>query len=170
MLKENYNCKEWKEKETYYTQILEGIIIPELPEIDDVKRLNSRLDSIMTEALFDYGYIKRKENSIHTDLKNEEISLFTTIKKTNLDAGVKLTENEVKGLVKQQLMTNEYKETKADIYSILKIFMERATFMDSVVKIIKAKRDAITVANISLATEVKASGATKGVDLQQISA
>ena len=160
MLKENYTVAEWQQKEEHYMKELANVILPEQPTTADVLEVTSKLDSIYTEASFDYAFVKRKESKINLDLKNAETEMFGIIKKQQLSAGAsKITESDVKSLVKNYLATNPLTGYKADIYTTSKAIITRVVFMEQVIKTIAAKSDGLKIAASMLKIEGGFSGA-----------
>jgi sensor histidine kinase YesM len=143
MIKKEYTLKEWDERELYYQQAIMGIVLPPLPDTKEVMEITSKLDQIYTEASFEYAQIKRKESMILMDLKNSETELFSTIKQQQLTAGAKITENDVKGLVKTYIANNAMQGYNTDLYTLAKFYMHRSTFMEQVIKTISEKKQSI---------------------------
>lgn len=142
-IKKNYTLTEWDAREAYYQQEVSALAIPGQPTTKEVMDLTSKLDALYTEASFDYANIKRKEEIANIDLKNAEIELFSTIKQQQLNANAKITENDVKGLVKTYISQNKIKGYNSDLYSIMKFYINRSTFIEQVIKIISEKKQSI---------------------------
>lgn len=150
-----YTTKEWTERENYYIEKLSQLTIPGNPTTKDILTLTSELDSVYTEASFDCANIKRKEALTSIDLKNFESTLFIDIKLDQLKAGNKVTETDVKGLVKKQMTdpTNILPGYTTDIYTIYKAILTRLEFIERVIKIISEKKAAIISATAMLKLE-----------------
>lgn len=159
MIKKEYTLKEWDEREQYYQQKLIGIVIPPLPDTKEVMSITSQLDIVYTEASFEYAQVKRKEAIISMDLKNSEIELFSTIKQQQLTAGAKITEADVKGLVKTYISTHPMPGYKGDLYTLAKFYMHRSSFMEQVVKTISEKKQSIISVTAMLKIENSLTGA-----------
>jgi hypothetical protein len=112
-----------------------------------------------TEASFEYAQIKRKESMILMDLKNSETELFSTIKQQQLTAGAKITENDVKGLVKTYIANNAMQGYNTDLYTLAKFYMHRSTFMEQVIKTISEKKQSIISTTAMLKIENSLTGA-----------
>lgn len=158
MIKKEYSLKEWEEREDYYTQTLLALNIPALPDTKEIMDLTSKLDAIYTEAAFEYAQVKRKEEMVSMDLKNAEAEMFSTIKQQQLTAGSKVTENDVKGLVKTYISTHPIAGYKSDLYSLTKFYMHRTTFMEQVIKAISEKKQSIIACTAMLKIENSFSG------------
>lgn len=159
MIKKEYSLKEWEEREDYYAQTLLALNIPALPSTKEVMEITSKLDAIYTESAFEYAQVKRKEEMVAMDLKNAEIEMFSTIKQQQLTAGTKITEADVKGLVKTYISTNQLGGYKSDLYSLVKFYMHRTTFMEQVIKTISEKKQSIIACTAMLKIENSFSGA-----------
>jgi hypothetical protein len=152
-LQKDYTLVEWDAREDYYTQALIALNIPGQPGSKDVMDLTSKLDALYTEASFDFAYIKRKQELVETDLKNAEAELFSTIKQQQLNANAKITENDVKGLVKTYIATNQIKGYNSDLYTLGKYYIRRSIFIERVIKIISEKKQALIVTTAMLKLE-----------------
>lgn len=167
-MKENYTSQEWAQRESYYRDTLISLTIPEAPTNAEVKVLISALDVIMTEATFECAMIERKFERASLELKNAEAELFNILKQQQLLEGVKVTELDVKGLVKTHLKNNNIAGFQTDIYTILKVTMDRHTYMKAVVKAISEKKSSIISALSILKLEGTLSPNTKDVNLEYI--
>ena len=104
MVKKVYTTKEWDEREEYYQRKLTGLTSAKLGQTsNDVLDTLSKLDTLSTEAMFDFLQIERVFEKVNMDLKNAETELFAKIKMEQLEAGLKVTEAEVKSLIKKFL-------------------------------------------------------------------
>lgn len=152
-LQKDYTLTEWDLREDYYTQSLLTLNIPSQPDSKQVMDITSKLDALYTEASFDFAHIKRKQELVENDLKNSEAELFSTIKQQQLTANAKITENDVKGLVKTYIATNQIKGYTADLYTLSKYYIRRSIFIERVIKIISEKKQALIVITAMLKLE-----------------
>lgn len=152
-MNKNYSVAEWDRREEYYVNTIMGIVIPAQPNTKEVMELTSRLDAIYTEASFEYAEIKRKEEAVAMDLKNAEAETFSIIKQQQLTAGAKITEADVKGLVKTYIANNQIKNYNCDLYSLTKFYMRRCTFMEQVIRTISEKKQSIIAISAMLKIE-----------------
>ena len=159
MHKTDYTTAEWKLREQYYIDELTKLNIPEEPTTKEILNLTSKLDKLYTIAAFELANLKRKEARFRLDLKNAEAELFNILKKQELTAGNKVTENDVKGIVKNYLMNNNIQGYNNDIYSLIKAVMDRLIFAEQVVKTITEKKASIIAATSMLKIENSFSGA-----------
>lgn len=162
MIKKEYTLNEWDEREEYYQNALMALTLPALPTTKEIMELTSKLDMFYTEAGFEYAQIKRKESIILMDLKNTEIEMFSTIKQQQLTAGAKITEADVKGLVKTYIAKNPMANYTTDLYTLAKFYMSRTTFMEQVIKMIAEKKSSIISDAAMLKIENSFSGAVDG--------
>lgn len=153
LLQKDYTLVEWDTREDYYSQALIALNFPSQPDTKQVMDLTSKLDALYTEASFDFAYIKRKQELVDMDLKNAEAELFSTIKQQQLNANAKITENDVKGLVKTYIATNQIKGYTSDLYTLSKYYIRRMTFIDRVIKIISEKKQSLIVTSSMLKIE-----------------
>lgn len=164
MIKKDYTLAEWKDREDYYIDTLTDLTIPESPTVKEILNLTSKLDKLYTEASFEYAMLKRKESRINIDLKNAEAKIFNIVKKEQLvDNGLKITEKEANGLVKDFLENNFIQGYNNDIYSLLKAVMDRVIFADQVVRVIAEKKAGIISATAMLKIENSFSGSKERV-------
>lgn len=147
MVQLTYTNKEWEEKEKEYIAKINSIILPLDPAPREVMELISRLDTIYTEASFDYSNFKRKLELASIDLKNAEVEYFSMIKKDQQILGNKITENDVKGLVKTYISNNIINGYSSDLYTLVKYYIFRTTFMEQVLKSILEKKQSINIAS-----------------------
>lgn len=145
MIQSTYTNNEWEEKEKEYIVKINSIILPLKPTQIEVMELMSRLDTIYTEASFDYSNFKRKLELASMDLKNAEIEYFSIIKQEQQISGAKITENDVRGLVKAYIGSNTMNGYSADLYTLVKYYIFRTTFMEQVLKSILEKKQSINI-------------------------
>jgi|GEM_PF-4155534 hypothetical protein len=148
MIQSTYTNQEWDEKEKEYITKVNSIILPFNPRPIEVMEIISRLDTIYTEASFDYSNFKRKLELANIDLKNAESEYFSIIKMQKQSSGAKNTENDIKGLVKTYISNNTINGYSADLYTLVKYYIFRTTFLDQMLKSILEKKQSL---NISVA-------------------
>lgn len=148
--KTTYTAIEWKEREDFYLRELTALKMVTVGQTKDdlIKRL-SALDVLSTGATFDFMQAERRLEKVQMDQKNAELELFNTVKVEQLTLGNKITENDIKSMVKKHLMTNVMDGYNAPIFSVLSIIMSRHSFMKAVVEDVKNKRSSI-ISSLSL--------------------
>jgi hypothetical protein len=151
-VKAQYTDKQWEAREQYYMQELSYINLPEAPTSKDIMKIAALSDSLLTEALMDYAYIKRKFEIINNKVKNSKESLFSKIKHGQIGTAptAKLTEAEIKGMVIGYMETNILEETKKEdkdgnitgltILQLHEKALERNEYITSVVKSLTEKK------------------------------
>jgi hypothetical protein len=145
MIQSTYTNKEWEDKENEYLLKINSIVIPLKPTPIEVMGIVSRLDNLHTEASFDYSNFKRKLELANMDLRNAEIEYFSIIKHQQQNLGYKVTENDIKGLVKSYISNNIINGYSSDLYTLVKYYIFRTTFMDQVLKSILEKKQSINI-------------------------
>jgi len=146
MIQPTYTNKEWEEREKEYITKITSTILPINPTPTEVMELISKLDTIYTEASFDYSNFKRKLELASIDLKNAETEYFSVIKQQQQNSSSKITENDIKGLVKTYISNNIINGYSADLYTLVKYYIFRTTFMEQVLKSILEKKQSISIA------------------------
>ena len=152
MIQSTYTNKEWEDKENEYILKINSIVIPLKPTPIEVMGIVSRLDNLHTEASFDYSNFKRKLELANMDLKNAEIEYFSIIKHQQQNLGYKVTESDIKGLVKSYISNNIINGYSSDLYTLVKYYIFRTTFMDQVLKSILEKKESINIIKTMMET------------------
>ncbi|AGF59643.1 hypothetical protein B0P06_006082 [Clostridium saccharoperbutylacetonicum] len=152
MIQSTYTNKEWEDKENEYLLKINSIVIPLKPTPIEVMGIVSRLDNLHTEASFDYSNFKRKLELANMDLRNAEIEYFSIIKHQQQNLGYKVTENDIKGLVKSYISNNIINGYSSDLYTLVKYYIFRTTFMDQVLKSILEKKQSINIIKTMMET------------------
>lgn len=163
MVQKTYTNQEWAERENYYIEALQNLVLPLQPTTKEVMEITSKLDALYTDASFDYGNLARQNEIVTMDLKNAEAEMFAIIKQQQLTTGSKITENDVKGLVKTYIAEHNIKGYGSDLYSIVKYYIMRTTFMEQTLKAISKKKESLVTDSAMLKIENSFSGA-KDVD------
>jgi len=145
MIQSTYTNKEWEDKENEYILKINSIVIPLKPTPIEVMEIISRLDKLHTEASFDYLNFKRKLELANMDLKNAEIEYFSVIKHQQQNLGYKVTESDIKGLVKSYISNNIINGYSSDLYTLVKYYIFRTTFMEQVLKSTLEKKQSINI-------------------------
>ncbi|WP_238918171.1 hypothetical protein [Clostridium sp. YIM B02555] len=152
MIQSTYTNKEWEDKENEYLLKINSIVIPLKATPIEVMGIVSRLDNLHTEASFDYSNFKRKLELANMDLRNAEIEYFSIIKHQQQNLGYKVTENDIKGLVKSYISNNIINGYSSDLYTLVKYYIFRTTFMDQVLKSILEKKQSINIIKTMIET------------------
>lgn len=165
MVKKQYTKQEWEEREDYYQKELLKLDSATVGQTtNDVLERLSKLDTLSTIAMFDFMQVERVYERATLDMKNAETEMFTTIKMEQISNGIKVTEADVKGLVKAYLKSNNLPQYHAPIYEVVKAAMHRHSFMKAVVEEIKNKRSSIISSLSLLKIESSLSPATQDIN------
>lgn len=148
-IKKSYTKQEWEAREQYYINKIQTLSIPIQPVVKDIVELTSKIDALLTEALFDFSTTKRDESRISLEMKNAEAELFVTIKQNQLKSGGKVTENDIKGLVKKFLKSNDFSNYGENVYTVFINAQDRHSFMEGVVKCLSEKKSSL-IADVSM--------------------
>lgn len=152
-VKQAYSAAEWNTREEYYINELSTLVIPSDPSTKDVMNLNAKIDAVITEANIEFGYIDRNYQYYQTMMKNAEKECFSTVKNTQLAAGSKVTENDIKGLTVTYLKNNPIGNMPTNIYDMVANMERRHRFMEAVLSTLKSKRDSIVTINTMMKIE-----------------
>jgi hypothetical protein len=160
-VKETYTMQEWKGREQYYVQEVGKINLPVDPNTKDIMRLEAAIDSLLTEAMLDLAYIRRRYQYLDAQMKLAEKETFSILKQ-NPPSGLtntKLTENDIKGFVVKYLKSHPIiPNSKIDIYTMVQATEERLLFIEMVVKMLTEKKGALVTDNGMLKIEASVSG------------
>lgn len=159
-VKETYTVQAWKDREQYYIEQVSKIVLPATPQTRDVMKLEAEIDSLLSEAMLDAAYIRRKFQYLETKMKLYEKEMFSMIKQSPPKGLVttKLTENDIKGFVVKYIKTHPLDNSKVNIYMMVKSVEERLIFIDAVVKMLYEKKGALIIDNGMLKIETSING------------
>jgi hypothetical protein len=152
-----YTNAEWAQREQYYIDQINKIDIPADPTTGDIKRITSEIDSILSEALLDFAYIRRNFEKYETLMKLATTEAFSTVK-SSIPTTQKPTESEVKSHVVTYLKNNPLPGMKHSIYDLVMGYEERHIFMQEMIKILEGKKAALVTDNAMLKIESNISG------------
>lgn len=148
-VKDGYTQADWNIREAYYAHALKQIDIPLEPDTKTIMRLTSLTDSLLSEALLELAYIKRKYNDYKTKMTLSEKEAFTILKRNNIPTNAKITEKEITGMVVEFLKTKPLDNMQISIYKLVQNAEYRLGFIEAVVKILTEKKSAL-LADISM--------------------
>lgn len=129
------NQEEWREKEAYYERKVKEIIIPMDIDVSSLKRLISEIDALLTEAVFDYTRAKNAKEQLTRQAKTYQKQYFLYYKREQkmsdkaCDAAATSSANK-EGILEQEA-----------------IAIERYNFMETVVGILRDKREMLITEN-----------------------
>jgi len=138
-----YNSAQWKAKEDWYAEQVNNLVIGDMPTPAEVQGLASQIDALLSMARIDYAYVAQAYNRYSMQLKAEEKRLFVDLKlqPPTQYAGLKLTVDEMKGVVTSCLMNNKWAGTQYSLYQLVEESSSRDIFMEAVIKTLQDKKD-----------------------------
>lgn len=160
-----YTSSQWQLKEDWYTRSVNAIQIPPDPSIMDIQDIASRIDSLLTTARLDYAYVSQAFDRYSMHLKIEERQMFVDLK-LNPPQGyqtLKLTVDEMKGVVAAVLKKNTWNNTNYTLYQLVEESSQRNIFMDAVIKSLQDKKDLLITHSSMLKIENSLSGMSSNV-------
>ena len=144
-LKETYSSTECSQCEEYYFSQTQGMTIPLDPNPKSIIALESVIDSVLSEALIEKAYLKRRYDKAEQDMKLAEKELHFQIKTDPANSGLKLTADDVKSLTTIQLRGNPLPGYPSCIYNIVRSIAYRLSFVEEVVRILQEKKQALII-------------------------
>lgn len=144
-LKETYTQAEWLDRERHYIEQVQGLQIPLDPNTKAIIALESAIDSVLSEALIEKSYLKRRYDKAEQDMKLSEKELHFQIKTDPNNQGLKLTSDDLKSLVVTQLRHNPLPGYPTDIYSIVRSIGYRLSFIEEVVRTLHEKKQSLII-------------------------
>lgn len=144
-LKETYTSTEWSEREKHYFEQIQGLTIPLDPNPKAIVALESAIDSVLSEALIEKAYLKRRYDKAEQDMKLSEKELHFQIKTDPNNAGLKLTADDVKSLITIELRSRPLQGYPTDIYSIVRSIGYRLSFVEEVVRTLHEKKQSLII-------------------------
>lgn len=148
-VKKTYNETDWNQKEDYYIKESQLIVIPTDAMPRNIMQTASKIDALLSEALADKAFLRAKYEAQEQKVKLLERQLFIDLKLNTPPAyaksGLKLTADEMKGIVTKQISDDRptYPDGKVgrNQYEILLIYQKRSYFIDSVIDLLKSKKE-----------------------------
>ena len=138
-----YTNSQWIQKEDWYTQQLDKIKISDSPSTADIQQAAVQIDALLSIARLDYAFVNQRYDVHSMQLKIEEKRQFVELKlqPPAQFAGMKLTVDDMKGVVASVLSTNHWDNTNFTLYQLVQMSSTRNIFMEAVIKILQDKKD-----------------------------
>lgn len=138
-----YTKKQWEAKEDWYTEQVNNIRIGDMPSPSEIQAIAAQIDALLSMARIDYAYIAQNYDRYSMQLKIEERRLFVDLKLTppSQYAGLKLTVDEMKGVVASTILNNNWPGSKYSLYKLVEEASGRNIFMEAVIKSLQDKKD-----------------------------
>lgn len=142
-IKRAYTTSQWQQKEDWYVKEVNSINITPAPSTADIQRFASEIDRILTIARLDYAFINQAYDRYSMQLKIEERRDFVTLKQQPPAqfAGMKLTVDDMKGVVAVVIKQNGWNGGKLSLYDLVEMSSQRNIFMEGVIKTLQDKKD-----------------------------
>ena len=141
--KRAYTSSQWSLKEDWYTQQCHAIQLSDSPMPSDIQKTAVAIDALLSIARIDYAYVNQMYERYNTQLKIEEKRLFVDlkIKPPTQYSSLKLTVDEVKGVVTSVINNTPWANTSYSLYQLVEMSSSRLIFMESIIDILKDKKD-----------------------------
>ena len=142
-IQRTYSKSQWTMKEDYYTQQCNNIIISDSPTPAEVQQCAVRIDTLLSMARIDYAYTNQQYDRYSMQLKIEEKRLFVDLKISPPSQynTLKLTVDEMKGVVASVILGNKWGGTSFNLYELVEMSSSRNIFMEAIIKILQDKKD-----------------------------
>ena len=138
-----YSANQWITKEDWYASECASIVISDTPSPVEIQQIASKIDALLTLARIDYAYVNQTYDKYNMQLKIEEKRLFVELKinpPTKFN-GLKLTVEEMKGVVTNVIQTQHWETTQYSLYQLVEMASKRNIFMEGIIKILQDKKD-----------------------------
>ena len=138
-----YSANQWITKEDWYASECASIVISDTPSPAEIQQIASKIDALLTLARIDYAYVNQTYDKYNMQLKIEEKRLFVELKinpPTKFN-GLKLTVEEMKGVVTNVIQTQHWETTQYSLYQLVEMASKRNIFMEGIIKILQDKKD-----------------------------
>lgn len=142
-LSRTYTHSQWIAKEDWYATQCNSIQLNESPTPAEIQQAAIRIDTLLSMARIDYAYVNQMYDRYSMQLKIEEKRMFVDLKiqppaQYNT---LKLTVDEMKGVVASVIQKTPWAGTKYSLYELVEMSSNRNIFMESVIKILQDKKD-----------------------------
>ena len=143
VVRRSYNIPQWQAKEDWYVAQCNSISISDSPTPGEIQSIASRIDTLLSLARLDYAFVSQNYDRYSTQLKIEERRLFVDLKLAppSKYAGLKLTVDEMKGVVASTLDSQKWNNTQYSLYYLVEESSSRNIFMEAVIKTLQDKKD-----------------------------
>ena len=142
-LRRTYTTSQWLAKEDWYAKECNAISLNESPTPAEIQHAAVRIDALLSMARIDYAYVNQMYDRYSMQLKIEEKRLFVDLKITPPSQynTLKLTVDEMKGVVAAIIQKTPWANTKYSLYELVEMSSNRNIFMEGVIKILQDKKD-----------------------------
>lgn len=142
-LSRTYTSSQWIMKEDWYAKECNSIQLNESPSPAEIQQAAIKIDTLLSMARIDYAYVSQMYDRYSMQLKIEEKRMFVDLKITPPVQynTLKLTVDEMKGVVASVIQKTPWAGTKYSLYELVEMSSNRNIFMESVIKILQDKKD-----------------------------
>lgn len=160
-----YTTKQWMMKEDWYVDQVNSINITASPSPADIQDLAFKIDALLSTARMDYAFVGQAYDRYSMLLKIEERRLFVDLKQTppTQYANMKLTVDEMKGVVASVLLNQQWDNTGLSLYKLVEQSSARNIFMEGVIKCLQDKKDLLITHSSMMKIEHGLNGMTPNV-------
>jgi len=155
-----YTNPQWSIKEDWYTQQCNSIQLSDSPTPAQIQQAALQIDTLLTVARIDYAFVSQMYDRYSMQLKIEEKRNFVDLKispPTTYNT-LKLTVDEMKGVVTSVIQKNPWAGTKYSLYELVEMSSGRNIFMEAIIKILQDKKDLLITHSGMLKIENSLSG------------
>lgn len=142
-LRRTYTNSQWTAKEDWYAKECNAIQLTDCPTPAEIQQAAVRIDTLLSMARIDYAYVSQMYDRYSMQLKIEEKRNFVDLKITPPSQynTLKLTVDEMKGVVASVIQKTPWAGTKYSLYELVEMSSGRNIFMEGVIRILQDKKD-----------------------------
>lgn len=142
-LRRTYTNSQWIMKEDWYAKECNSIQLNESPTPAEIQQAAVKIDTLLSMARIDYAYVNQMYDRYSMQLKIEEKRNFVDLKITPPSQynTLKLTVDEMKGVVASVIQRTPWAGTKYSLYELVEMSSSRNIFMEGVIRILQDKKD-----------------------------
>lgn len=138
-----YTNSQWMLKEDWYAKECNSIHLTESPAPIEIQQAAVKIDRLLSMARIDYAYVQQMYDRYSMQLKIEEKRMFVDLKispPTQYNT-LKLTVDEMKGVVASVIAKTPWAGTKYSLYELVEMSSNRNIFMEGIIAILQDKKD-----------------------------
>jgi hypothetical protein len=138
-----YTNSQWTAKEDWYVKQCNSIQLTDSPTPVEIQQAAVKIDALLSTARLDYAFVSQMFDRYSMQLKIEEKRMFVDLKITPPSQynTLKLTVDEMKGVVASVIQKTPWANTKYSLYELVEMSSGRNIFMEGVIKILQDKKD-----------------------------
>ena len=142
-LRRTYTNTQWQAKEDWYAKECNSIYLTESPSPAEIQQAAVRIDTLLSMARIDYAYVSQMYDRYSMQLKIEEKRMFVDLKinPPSQYNTLKLTVDEMKGVVAAVIQKTPWAGTKYSLYELVELSSGRNIFMEGIIRILQDKKD-----------------------------